>query len=665
MSVPRSIRLLTLAATATGILVLVNCGDIAPNLGSGARCSLNSDCKSPLVCGFERCRPECKTSRDCNGKLCVRSDLGGNVCQLDDEVACTRNSECPGTQICGPDRHCRDVCITDKDCVTDLLCVSRTCAKKEELVDGKLPEASPSTSGVTCTYATDCPGTLVCLGGRCDLECLGDKDCLVGWSCKPQAGGGDGRCYPNAAAPVDGGMDVAVSDASDAAPEASTNDGGDAGSATDASDGGGSTLTLASFGRFSVGVQHACALLTGDKLKCWGVGAGGALGYGDPQTRGDGPGEMGDNLPFVNLGTGVTVSKVFAGTGTTCAVFADGRLKCWGYNYDGRLGYGDAINRGDQPNQMGDNLPYVNLGAGRTAKSAALGQAGVVCAILDNDTLKCWGYNGEGQLGQGDVMGRGQQANDMGDNLPAISLGAARTVKSVSVGGSHVCAVLDNGKVKCWGDNGSGQLGYGNTMNRGNLPNQMGDNLPTVDLGTGRTAKAVAAGLSTTCAILDNGQVKCWGNGANGPLGYGDNTPRGDNAGEMGDALPAIDLGTGRTAKSMVPFLGTRVCVVLDNDQVKCWGNNFNGGLGYGDSQNRGALPNQMGDNLPFVQLGTGRSALAVFSFGMTCAVLDNDTIKCWGRNVEGQLGLGDTLNRGDLPNQMGDNLPTVKLVGP
>ena len=91
-------------------------------------------------------------------------------------------------------------------------------------------------------------------------------------------------------------------------------------------------------------------------------------------------------------------------------------------------------------------------------------------------------------------------------------------------------------------------IGEPTTSRRGDEPNEMGDSLPTVLLGTGRTAQAIAAGGSYKCALLDNGQVKCWGGNICGQLGLGDTEHRGDDINEMGNNLPAVSLGTGRNA---------------------------------------------------------------------------------------------------------------------
>lgn len=134
----------------------------------------------------------------------------------------------------------------------------------------------------------------------------------------------------------------------------------------------------------------------------------------------------------------------------------------------------------------------------------------------------------------------------------------ATGVRDVAAGGAHTCALHDNGTVRCWGDNRFGQLGQGDTKSRGGNPGEMGDALPPIDLGTGRTATAIAAGQSRTCALLDDHSVKCWGDNADGALGLGDAVNRGDGPGQMGDDLPAIDLGVMRLRDGVGPAVGAR-----------------------------------------------------------------------------------------------------------
>jgi alpha-tubulin suppressor-like RCC1 family protein len=124
--------------------------------------------------------------------------------------------------------------------------------------------------------------------------------------------------------------------------------------------------------------------------------------------------------------------------------------------------------------------------------------------------------------------------------LPSINLGTGRTATATAPGGYHTCALLDNASVKCWGRNNYGQLGIDNTTTMGNTSGSMAL-LPVVNLGTGRTATAIAAGLFHSCALLDNASVKCWGNNDYGQLGIDNNTQMGDGSGEMA-VLPSIDF---------------------------------------------------------------------------------------------------------------------------
>jgi alpha-tubulin suppressor-like RCC1 family protein len=476
--------------------------------------------------------------------------------------------------------------------------------------------------------------------------------------------------------------------------------------------------------RLSLGAYHTCALLEDDSLKCWGQNANGAIGSGDTAARGDGPGEMGDNLPTVSLASSGTAVKDFAAGGIhTCAVLADGRVKCWGSNVEAMLGVGDLNNRGDDPNEMGDNLPAVNLGTGRTATRVFATYINS-CAELDNGQIKCWGAPYSGMIGIGPTDRRGDAPSDMGDALPGfalsstqcttgfasglsyhygcmllangsakcwgsnsygqlgidrssnvgdesgdtgtrlsyVSLGKSALPVSVGAGEYHSCALLADGRVKCWGANLWGTSGLGDTRRHDGRPSYMGDNLNAVDLGAGRTAKKLYVGSDHSCAILDNDMVKCWGRNDVGQLGLGDRNDRGDDAGEMGDALPAVSLGTGRIALSL--SLGYRhTCALLDNSTLKCWGWGRFGQLGNGSSADRGDGPGEMGDSLPTVNVGTGRTVTSVVAgYQDTCAVLDDQTLKCWGDNSHGQLGLGDKILHGPTAASMGDGLPVVNL---
>lgn len=409
------------------------------------------------------------------------------------------------------------------------------------------------------------------------------------------------------------------------------------------------------------GMKSVCAQASDGTVKCWGENAGGSLGLGDTAARGDAMGEMGANLPMVDLGLGKTVQKLSFSASTACAILNDNTVKCWGDNSTGALGLGDTSNRGDDAGEMGDNLPTVDLGTGKTATAISVG-TNAVCAILNDGGVKCWGSGDVGQTGYGDTMVRGDEPGEMGDNLPYVDLGTEKTATAISTFNNTTCAILNDASVKCWGNNSSGQLGLGDTVNRGDDAGEMGDNLPFVDLGTGKTATAISVGGGRVCAVLDDASVKCWGSNFLGALGLGDMDDRGDNAGEMGDTLPSVNLGTGKTATGIATGFA-HSCALLNDSSVKCWGFNSSGQLGLEDIVDRGGVMADMGDNLPAVNLGTGKTAVAIGTRGWsTCALLNDGQVKCWGQNDLGQLGQGDTNARGVAVGEMGDMLPNVVL---
>lgn len=164
------------------------------------------------------------------------------------------------------------------------------------------------------------------------------------------------------------------------------------------------------------------------------------------------------------------------------------------------------------------------------------------CVLLDNGTVKCWGVNTKGCLGSDNETKeiRWDDSNAMGDNLPIINLGTSRTAQQLVMKEEHVCVLLDNGNVKCWGSGQTGRLGQGSLDNIGTQLIQMGDNLKPVSRGTNRTVTFVAVGFNHSCAILDNNHLKCWG-GLGVALGQGSAIAKGSSDSHMGDnLLPTI-----------------------------------------------------------------------------------------------------------------------------
>lgn len=336
--------------------------------------------------------------------------------------------------------------------------------------------------------------------------------------------------------------------------------------------------------------------------------------------------------------------KLDAGNGTACAILSTGAVRCWGRNDMGQLAQGNTTAIGDS---AGESTVGVNLGAGRTATAVAVADFHA-CAILDTGAVRCWGQSDYGELAQGNTTTIG---NDPGESTVPVDLGAGRTATAITAGGNHACAILDTGALRCWGWNASGQLGQGNTTTIGD---DNGETTVAVDLGVGRTAVAVSADGLNTCAILDNGALRCWGSNSYGQLGQGNTTQIGDTSGE---STVGVDLGVGRTAKA-VSVGASFMCAVLDTGAVRCAGRSNYGQMAQGDTASIG---DGGGETTVPVDLGAGRTATAITTGNFhACAVLDNGTMRCWGRNQRGQLGQGNMTDIGDT----GGETPVVVDLG-
>ena len=316
--------------------------------------------------------------------------------------------------------------------------------------------------------------------------------------------------------------------------------------------------------QLSVGGHHSCAALAG-VARCWGFGGNGRLGYGDERSVGDDetPGSAGP----VDVGPGHSVRAIDGGAGHTCALLDDATVRCWGFGGDGRLGYGSVANVTNPA-----SAAPVFLGLGRTATAIAAGGYHT-CAILDNGSVRCWGYGFDGALGYGNQNRVGD--DETPGSVPPVDLGTGRTAVAITAGDEHTCAILDDGSVRCWGFSGVGRLGYGNATTIGDdeAPGTAGP----VALGPGRTATAISAGGAHTCAVLDDGNVRCWGLGVNGQLGYANVATVGDD--ETPAAAGPVNLGAGRTARAIAAG-GSHTCALLDDFGVRCWGAGGFGQLG-------------------------------------------------------------------------------------
>jgi alpha-tubulin suppressor-like RCC1 family protein len=279
--------------------------------------------------------------------------------------------------------------------------------------------------------------------------------------------------------------------------------------------------------QLAAGSEHTCALMTGGGVRCWGTNLWGELGYvsagavGDDET----PASAGD-VPL-----GALATAVVAGKGTTCAILTDRSVRCWGrvLAFPGNAAGASSV----------DASHAVTPDVGSPVMQLALGELGA-CALVQGGAVICFG-------------GTYQTAQHVTLPEPATS---------VNVAAEHACAVLASGKVACWGAAGWAWM-YGST---GVSPDG-GYAVDPFVVDVGGRAVAVDARQDRTCALLDTGGVRCWGQPRTpGPLGYGNVYPvRPDQVATLGDLL----LGARATA---LAGTASGECALTDRGTLRCWG---------------------------------------------------------------------------------------------
>jgi hypothetical protein len=396
----------------------------------------------------------------------------------------------------------------------------------------------------------------------------------------------------------------------------------------DGSDGGGSAPDASGARRvvqLATSISHTCALLSDGHLRCWGAGI--ALGYPATDSIGD------DEHPYQagDVPTGGPVKQVATGFLFTCALYQAGNVRCWGSNSFGELGYGhtDPV---DGEDQTPDRLPDVDLNG--TAINLAAGHSHA-CALLESGDVRCWGSNLSYQLATGDEESIGD--DEVPGSRSPVQIGG--TVTQLSAGRDHTCALLEGGFVRCWGT--APPLGQEGTEPVGDdeTPAQAGN------INVGGTVVQVAAGDGHTCALLSMGRVRCWGSV---PLGYQEEAAIGDDetpasAGDVPVGGAVVELSGGPHAR----------CALLEGGTARCWGAAIDltfsptGYLGQGNNEPIGD-DEEPGD-AGALDLGGPVAALSHGSPGFhQCALMQDGSVRCWGRNDLGQLGLGYTDTIGD-----------------
>lgn len=429
--------------------------------------------------------------------------------------------------------------------------------------------------------------------------------------------------------------------------------------------------------QLSVGFAHSCALLDNGEAYCWGDNNYGQIGINTQKDWvnsytnfvGDDDNEVGASFQKV-IDNGVSITQISAGRDHTCALFSNNRVKCWGWGSNGELGDGNEGYTHKRGNSSGDMeaLSFINVGTtdGTTPRNVKMIKAGSdhTCVILaDNNQVKCFGKNNYGQLGLGNTDNK-VWGSELGDNLAEVDLGTGLSAKDLYLGEDFTCAILNNDQIKCWGRNHQGQLGYEHANNIGDDAGEVAA-APTVNLGTFRSAVAFSGGYSNVgvCVLLDNNEVKCWGSNSYNNFARND-IAFGDEPGEMGANLPNLNIASGVKARQI--SLDEARCIISTDGEVYCWGDQWEGALANGNNDRDIDIGRQIYDigNFPKAMTPTGLKALQLKSSDRTtCVLFDDFTVRCWGDGGYGRLGIGLATNQNvEYSSQLGDNLTAINF---
>lgn len=390
-------------------------------------------------------------------------------------------------------------------------------------------------------------------------------------------------------------------------------------------------------GLIAAGEFHTCAIDRSGALLCWGDNGNGRLGDGTEEDRTT-------PAPVVGLESGVMA--VVAGEEHTCALTTAGAVKCWGQR---------TKNGADGDSSV--PIAVAGLESGVTAISASRDHT---CALVEGGDIHCWGFNRSGALGDGTTTNSA---------TPVLVVGLTGSARAVSAGGDFACAVLVNGEVQCWGNGTSGQLGNGETESSGT---------PVTVEGLDASIVEVVASSSFACAHTDTGAVNCWGNNSSGQLGDNTTTDSSTPVAVQDLAGPVIGLSSS----------SSHICAVLESGQLQCWGANRFGQLGLGCATAPHLLPQSLspfpskiiglqtgwnhtcamnaqgqlfcwgwnergqvglpaGDAPEPVEVVGIDEEVTALALGVShsCALTAGGDVKCWGSNVQGQLGDGSNAS--------------------
>lgn len=340
----------------------------------------------------------------------------------------------------------------------------------------------------------------------------------------------------------------------------------------------------------AAGDAHTCAILLNGTVRCWGANSSGELGYGT--TGGF------TNTPQVAAGLS-NVTSIAAGQRHTCAV-SIGNVFCWG---NGTLNQNGSSGSRNTPTQVAGIANATQVVAGRAHS----------CARLSSGQVMCWGNNDLGRLGD--------EFATLGSTALPVLVSGITDATALAAGGDSTCALNANGRARCWGENGAGQLGVNATF-QSSVPKRV---------AAISDAAQVATGYATACVRHANGTVSCWGLNDEKQAGFA------GSSFYLSSPRPVEGL------SSVVSIsLGQRHgCALITNGSVRCWGAND-----YGQLAN--AVPAQSAT--PMTVPGISTATAITSGESHSCALLSQGGIRCWGLNSSGQLGHASTVSSSSNP---------------
>jgi len=369
----------------------------------------------------------------------------------------------------------------------------------------------------------------------------------------------------------------------------------------------GSAMAAPAISAITAGAFHTCALTSVGGVECWGYNDDGQLGDGTTSESST-PAHV-SSTPVDVSGLSSGVSAITGGWAHTCALTDAGAVDCWGNNDYGQLGDGTTA----------ESLTPVAV-SGLSSGVSAISAGGFgTCALTSAGGVECWGYNDDGELGDGTTTD---------SSTPVDVSGLSSGVSAIAAGFYQTCALTSAGAVECWGDNTYGELGDGTTT----------DSSTPVDVsGLSSGVIAIAAGAVQTCALTSAGAVECWGDNTYGELGDGTTT----------DSSTPVEV-SGLSSGVVAITAGSQdTCALTSAGAVECWGDNYDGELGDGTTTDSSTPVDVSG-------LSSGVIAITAGS-EHTCALTSAGAVDCWGNNNYGQLGDG-TMTSTSTP---------VEAIGP